>query len=340
MKNIGTFLTIAAVALAAASCRSETETIDDCPEISITVGIPDPMDAYSKAPLTTTDAFSHLGGAMTVDPASFDLRYIVEVWSNEDTPQLLHRETKCVDDNFVATTVSFKIRIQSLPCKLVFWSDFVEQGSSDDLHYNTANNLQNISYSDQITSIGDLASDDIDAYCAVVPIESVSNDQKRHITLRRPFGKLRLLATDQVEGGDIEGVKPIVATIDFKDVPVADTYNVLTGRTSVNEKTDFSKKFDFNIIRENALVNNASYDAYLLGFDYLFVTDQAPSYALDVTVYGDEAKTFPLATKNLSGIPISANKLTTVIGVFYSSHGSVNIIVNDEFDNKETASYN
>lgn len=88
------------------------------------------------------------------------------------------------------------------------------------------------------------------------------------------------------------------------------------------------------------MVNNASYDAYLLGFDYLFVTDQAPSYALDVTVYGDEAKTFPLATKNLSGIPISANKLTTVIGVFYSSHGSVNIIVNDEFDNKETASYN
>ena len=223
MKNIGTFLTIAAVALAAASCRSETETIDDCPEISITVGNPDPMDAYSKAPLTTTDAFSHLGGAMTVDPASFDLRYIVEVWSNEDTPQLLHRETKCVDDNFVATTVSFKIRIQSLPCKLVFWSDFVEQGSSNDLHYNTANNLQNISYSDQITSIGDLASDDMDAYCAVVPIESVSNDQKRHITLRRPFGKLRLLATDQVEGGDIEGVKPVVATIDFKDVTVADT---------------------------------------------------------------------------------------------------------------------
>lgn len=42
MKNIGTFLTIAAVALVAASCRSETETIDDCPEISITVGIPDP----------------------------------------------------------------------------------------------------------------------------------------------------------------------------------------------------------------------------------------------------------------------------------------------------------
>lgn len=332
MKNTVNFLTIIAAALMIVSCRSEME-MENSPEISITVAIPDPMATY--APFAPSDAFSHLGGAMTVDPSVFDLRYIVEVWSNEDSPKMLYRNVKCVDDNFTSTPVSFNIPVQSLPCRFVFWADFVEQGTTEDLHYNTEGNLQNISYADNITSVGDLAAEEMDAYCAVVAVDSISNDQKRHVTLKRPFGKLRLLATDKVEGGEIEGLKPVVATIDFKDVPLANTYNALTGKATTNTNRTIASKFDFDIIQENALVNNDSYEnVYLLGFDYLFVTDQKPSYTLDVTVYGNEDKTFDLATKNLSGIPIVVNKLTTVIGDFYSSHGNVKIIVDDKFDNQ------
>lgn len=338
MKNTSTFLTIIAVALTTVSCRSEMDRADreDSSEISVTVAIPDPMDNYSKTLPDPSDAFSHLGGALTVDPAKLDLRYIVEVWTNDESPKMLHRDIKYVDDNFTSTSVSFKIPVQSLPCRFVFWADFVKQGSSEDLHYKTEGNLQNISYADDITSIGDLAVDEMDAYSTVVPIESVSNDQKRHVILKRPFGKLRLLATDKVEGGEIEGLKPAVVTIDFKDASFANRYNALTGKTSIDKNKIFTSKFDFNILRENALVNNTSYeDVYLLGFDYLFVTDQVPSYTLDVTIYGDENKTFTLATKSLSGIPITVNKLTTVIGDFYSSHGNVKIIVDGEFDDQE-----
>lgn len=334
MKNLSTFLTIMAVALTTVSCRSEMETGNNS-EISITVAIPNPIDTYTKAPLAS-DAFSHLGGAMIVDPSAFDLRYIVEVWSNEETPKLQYRDTQCVDDNFTTTSVLFKIPAQSLPCHLVFWADFVKQGHSEDLHYITDDNLQNICYADDITSVGNLATDDMDAYYAVVPIESISNDQEHNVVLKRPFGKIRLLATDKVDGGEIEGLKPVIASIDFKDEPFANTYNALTGKATADRSKNFTNRFDFNIIQEDALVNDVAYeDVYLLGYDYFFVTDQNPSYALDVTVYGDKAKTFPLATKKLSGIPVVENKLTTVIGNFYSSHGNIKIIVDDKFDNQE-----
>lgn len=335
MKHINIFPAVLAVIFMTTACRSETG-VENNPEISVTVTIPDPMDNYTKAPLSSSDAFSHLGGAMTVDPSVFDLRYIVEVWTNDVTPKLLHRETKSVDNNFTSTSVSFKIPIQSLPCRFVFWADFVEQGSSEDLHYKTVNNLQNISYADNITSVGDLAAEEMDAYCAVVQIESISNDQKRNVVLKRPFGKLRLLATDKVDGGELEGQKPTIATIDFKDGVFANTYNVLTGKAAVNSQATLTGKSDFNIIRENALVNGIPYEeVYLLGVEYLFITDQVPSYSIDVTVYEDESKTSIFATKNLSSIPLVTNKLTTVIGDFYSSHGSVNIIVADEFEDHE-----
>lgn len=319
--------------LTVSSCESENPASRG-EEYNVTVGIPDPMDNYSKA--SASDAFSHLGGALNVDPAEFDLRYIVEVWSKDDSPELLYREIKTVDGDFAVTPVSFGLKLEQLPCYLVFWADFVREDMSEDLHYVTEGNLQNIRYSDDISSAGDLASDDMDAYCAVELVESVSLQSKRKIVLKRPFGKLRLLATDIVDSGELEPAEPKWATIDFKNIQFANTYNVLTDRAGMSGDTRSAGKFDFKVIKENALAGKNIYDnVYLLGFDYFFVADQIPSYSMDVTVYGDEDRSFALGTKNLSGIPVVSGKLTTVIGDFYSNSGTVNVIVDDAFDNDE-----
>lgn len=340
MKRMKSFLILVA-ALVMVSCQQENrEPVEgDMVEFSVTAGIPGAIGTYSANLQNATEAFSHLGGAMNVDPDKFDLRYIIEVWTKENTPRLAYRDIQTVDKDFLTTPVSFSMRIQSLSYYFVLWADFVEQGSTADLHYTTDNDLQQIRYADDIVDAGDLAADDLDAYCAVEVVDFVTEGMNKNITLHRPFGKLRLIATDKVDSDSFIDIHPAVATIDFKDVQFANTYNALTEKAGITGETRSAGKFDFTVIQEDALVSNSTYEgAYLLGFDYFFVMDQAPSYSMDVTVYGDADKTVKLNTISLSSIPVSTNKLTTVVGNFYSSEGTVTIIVDDNFDSPENLS--
>lgn len=335
-KNL--WMAAAALLVFAGSCQQQTDgpSAGETVELSVTAGIPGAIGSYSASRTAAREAFSHLGGAVNVDPAAFDLRYIMEVWTKEETPRLAYRAVETVDKDFLTTPVTFKMRLQSLSYYFVFWADFVEQGSAADLHYTTGVNLQNIRYVDDITSVGDLAADDLDAYCAVEVVDLAEDGWSKNVTLQRPFGKLRLIATDKLDSGDYLDVHPAVATIDFKNVQFADTYNVLTDKATVSGETRTSGKFDFRVIPEDAMVDDQVYaGSYLLGFDYFFVADQTPAYALDVTVYADAEKTVELSRKSLSGIPVSVNKLTTVIGNFYSSEGTVSVIVDNSFDKNE-----
>lgn len=337
MRNI-ILLSVLAAMLVTVSCQQESRNLSDggMVEFSVTAGIPGAIGTYSPTTFDASEAFSHLGGAMNVDPEKFDLRYIIEIWTKEETPRLAYRDVLSVDKDFLTTPVNFSMRIQSLPYYLVLWADFVEQGSTADLHYTTDNDLQQIRYSSDIVDAGDLASDDMDAYCAVETVDFVTEGMNKSITLHRPFGKLRLIATDRIDSDSFVDIRPAVATIDFKNVQFANTYNALTEKAGVTGETRSAGKFDFKVISEDALVDGSTYEgAYLLGFDYFFVMDQTPSYSMDVTVYGDDAKTSVLGTMNLSSIPVSVNQLTTVIGNFYSSEGTVSIIVDDKFDEEK-----
>lgn len=331
-------LSVLAAMLVTVSCQQESRNPSDggMVEFSVTAGIPGAIGTYSPTTFDSSEAFSHLGGAMNVDPEKFDLRYIIEIWTKEETPRLAYRDVQSVDKDFLNTPVNFSMRIQSLSYYLVLWADFVEQGSTADLHYTTDNDLQQIRYAADIVDAGDLAADDLDAYCAVETVDFVTEGMNKSITLHRPFGKLRLIATDKIDSDGFVNIKPTVATIDFKDVQFANTYNALTEKAGVTGETRSAGKFDFQVIREDAFVSDSTYEgAYLLGFDYFFVMDQTPSYSIDVTVYGDESKSVELNKISLSSIPVSTNQLTTVIGNFYSSEGTVSIIVDDRFDEEK-----
>ena len=51
---------------------------------------------------------------------------------------------------------------------------------------------------------------------------------------------------------------------------------------------------------------------------------------MDVTCYDQNNN--GIGTRNLSSIPLQKNKLTTVIGNFYTSESSLEIIVEDPFE--------
>lgn len=332
MKKISALI-LAITAVTAISCQRETidsGTLTGEVEFTVTAGIPGGISTYADP----VAAFSHNGGAVNVDPEKYDLRYILEVYTKDQTPVRVYRKTVIVPDNFTTTDVTITARLVAKTYDFVFWADFVEDGSAEDtdgLYYNT-DPLTQVSYKDNVT-LATLATESIDAYCHVEEVDLSKNQNISGIKLHRPFGKIRLLATDRISDGAEQSEYPAQAKVDFKGAEVPASFNVLTGLALDDKLT--VKDITSTSILEDASVADTEYPgSYLLGYYYIFAADGNTSYAMDVTTYDQNGT--QMGVRNLSQIPVQKNKLTTVIGNFYTNEGTLQIIVEDPFEEPET----
>lgn len=332
MKKISALI-LAITAVTAISCQRETidsGTLTGEVEFTVTAGIPGGISTYADP----VAAFSHNGGAVNVDPAEYDLRYILEVYTKDQTPVRVYRKTVIVPDNFTTTDVTITARLVAKTYNFVFWADFVPEGSGETtvgLHYDT-DPLTSVSYKEG-TALDDLASESIDAYCHVEEVDLSKNQNISGIKLHRPFGKIRLLATDKLTEGVDQDEYPAETKVDFKGVTVPASFNVLTGLALDDKLT--VKDITGTSILENASVAGTEYPgSYLLGYYYIFAADGNTSYAMDVTTYDQNGT--QMGIRNLSQIPVQKNKLTTVIGNFYTNEGTLQIIVEDPFEEPGT----
>lgn len=295
-------------------------------EFTVTAGIAGDITTYAPV-----EAFSHQGGAVNVDPSEYDLRYILEVYTKDAEPVRVYRKAVIVPDNFTTTDVTISTRLVAKKYDFVFWADFVKEGSTDDLYYNT-DPLTTISYTDGV-GIETLAMDEVDAYCHVEEVDLSRNQNIQGITLLRPFGKIRLIATDKLTDGVDQAEYPAEANVDFGNVEVPASFNALTGLAL--DKNISLGAHTGKTVNEDALVAGKDYpDAWMLGYYYIFASDGNTSYAMDVTCYDQNGN--EIGVRNLSQIPVQKNKLTTVIGNFYTSEGTMEIIVEDPFEEPET----
>lgn len=336
MKKISAAI-LAITAVTAISCQREipdSGTVTGEVEFTVTAGIPGGISTYADP----VAAFSHNGGAVNVDPTKYDLRYILEVYTKDQPPVRVYRKTVIVPEDFTTTDVTITARLVAKKYDFVFWADFVENGSAentDGLYYNT-DPLTQVSYKDNVT-LATLATEAIDAYCHVEEVDLSTNQNISGIKLHRPFGKIRLLATDKLTEGVDQDEYPAKTKVDFKGVTVPASFNVLTGLALDDKLT--VKDITGTSILEDASVAGTKYPgSYLLGYYYIFAADQSTSYSMDVTCYDQDNN--GIGTRNLSSIPLQKNKLTTVIGNFYTSEGSLEIIVEDPFENPENISTN
>ena len=333
MKKISAVI-LAITAVTMISCQRETidsGALTGEVEFTVTAGIPGGISTYADP----VAAFSHNGGAVNVDPTEYDLRYILEVYTKDQTPVRVYRKTVIVPDNFTTTDVTITARLVAKTYDFVFWADFVENGSAentDGLYYNT-DPLTQVSYKDNVT-LATLATEAIDAYCHVEEVDLSKNQNISGIKLHRPFGKIRLLATDRISDGAVQSEYPAQAKVDFKNATVLPaSFNVLTGRTLDGETLQISD-LTAATVKENATVNGTDYpDSYLLGNYYIFATDANTGYAMDVTCY--DQNNAKIGVRSLSQIPVQENKLTTVIGNFYSNSSTLEVIVEDPFEQPE-----
>ena len=319
--------------LFAASCQmdeSGSGTLTGEVDFTITAGIPGGISTYAPA-----GRGSHNGGAMLLDPDNYDLRYIMQAY--DETGKLAYNATQYVSDDFTTQQVVFEARLIAKKYNFVFWADFVPEGQTADYYYKTTDaegniDLRKITYAQ--APAPDFTDDAMDAYTKVVEVNlSAQNQNITDIKLQRPFGKLRLIATDQLSGDLQEDELPAATEIKYADrTTVPDEFNALTGIASGNTRAISTVTSVPE--QEDAVVNGTTYpEAYFLIANYIFAADANTGYAMDVTVKDQAGKT--TGVRSLSQIPIVKNKLTTVIGNFYSNSSTLEVIVEDPFEQPE-----
>ena len=317
--------------LFASSCQMDEPdagTLTGEVDFSITAGIPSGITTYADP----VPAFSHLGGINNVS-GDYVLRFILEVY---DGDAVAYEETQYLE-NFSKPQVTFNPRLLAKEYDFVFWADFVAKGDSEenrgDLYYNTSNGLTTISLKDNVTATV-LTTDLVDAYYANENVNLTQSSQSLQVTLQRPFGKIRLLATDKGIANKVPET-PVSVKLDFGSAKFPSSFNALTGDVTgefvVNAVTTSSVKEDAQSVDGTTKHEGA----YLLGYIYAFASTPQAAYPIDVTVYSDADATSQIGYRELTNIPVSANKLTTVVGNFYTNEGNIDVIVEDDFGSDE-----
>lgn len=314
--------------LFASSCQMQepdSGTITGEVDFSITAGIPSGITTYAD-PIPT---FSHLGGASNLSKNDYILRYTLQVFDNDG--KLAYEGVQYADD---FGGVTFEARLLAKKYDFVFWADFVSKNNKEsDLYYNTED-LRKISYTSAVTD-DVLPSDALDAYYKKEVVNLTQAGQNiSNVILKRPFGKIRFVAIDDLseqQKGEVDGA---TVTVEYQDGTVLpNVFNAQTGKSSVSDDEALPRVSGYTTspIAEKASVSGKEYEnAYLLGFDYIFCNDEIPSYTMDVTVGGMLSVTD--VTRSLSSIPVYENKLTTVVGNFYTNEGKIDVIIDDNFD--------
>ncbi len=316
--------------LFASSCQMDepdADTLTGEVDFTITAGIPGGISTYAPA-----GTGSHNGGAVLLDSEAYDLRYIMQAY--DEFGKLAYSATQYVSDNFTTQSVVFKARLIAKKYNFVFWADFVENGKTEDYYYKTVDDKGNIDLRNITYEIDPVFTDDaMDAYTKVVEVDlSAQNQNISEIKLQRPFGKLRLIATDQLSGDLQNDELPASTEIKYADeTTVPNAFDALEGLASGSMEISTVSSTS---MQEDAVVNGTTYEgAYFLIANYIFASDANTGYAMDVTVKDKAGK--PTGTRSLSQIPIVKNKLTTVIGNFYSNSSTLEVIVEDPFEQPE-----
>jgi len=299
------------------------------------------------------------GGAANIDPASYDLRYIFEVWTKETTPRLAYRGYKIVPDNFASTTVTFSARLLALQYDFVFWADFVNEGQTKDLYYATSATTganEDVVESDvynvgagltaiEMIGVYGISNDARDAYYAKKKVDLRSTNQIDNVTLTRPFGKYRIIATDVPDGFLSASAKSAKITYTAAlgssgAVSLPGKFNALSGKVDSSPATRVNVPSGFLTAigtTETVVAGDVTYDkALVLGFDYVFA-DVAQTVAFEVNVYSETTNVYSettqiIATREISNISIVRNKLTTIIGNFFTNNFTYTVSVDDVFD--------
>lgn len=336
MKKI--LFTLAFIAATLTSCLTDKPALNyegkGAVDVTIDINVPELSTRANE-----TDMNSGLGAIDNFSEdewTKYDLRYIFEVY--DVTPGYENLNTP-VKERLVQTFDQYqptKFELRLIPnrnYKFVVWADFVAQGSDEDLNYNTTD-LKNI------TRTGDVSPMDecMDAYFIQENIE-LNSTLKKDLVLTRPFGKIRVIATDANEVNI--GSTPAKVDVTFYNHPTFVSLNALSGET---ESTIETVTYSYDIAKEAPYTGG--YDEYAanqtLFADYIFAQPQtmgAQEVNFTMVVTGVDNRVIREHDFNTQ-IPLQRNHLTTIIGNLLTTATEFNVSIDDDFDGETVIGIN
>ena len=304
------FLVLAALVLGLAACQTEPEGLD-----VIVGGEVDTVVSVSLPEATRANSANgfDLGSLNSTD---YSLRYILEVYLGENCQRHV-----LVSDN---TSVAFPVRLApGRDYQLVVWADIVEGDSQTDRYYNTDPENGGLKAVSIVESTWNAMDETRDAFTATqtVSAQDIASGAIT-MTLKRPFAKLRVVATDYDDVVKL-GLKPATATVVYSQ-SMPRTYNALTGIA------DGADDKSHNITYPATPVYVDATGEYTLFADYFFADDEHNIAKFSLDVYADANKENLIKTNNFTTeIFVEANKLTTIKGDVLTTGANINIDIED-----------
>lgn len=155
-----------------------------------------------------------------------------------------------------------------------------------------------------------------DFYVATKTARFTADNLQHALTLKRPYAKLRIVATDWNKSA-IQGV-----TVDYAANTLFSQFNVLTNQFSIDSTTKTISASQYN--------TSDAATAKTIVADYFPVNTVSPTTYLStfkVTVTFNDNTSF---SRTFSDIPLQRNALTTLSGAFFSSPSSMKYDVTND----------
>lgn len=260
---------------------------------------------------------------------NYDVRFqmaVYEAGAAEDA-EPIYTATNYVD--FASTTNFNDLRfVPGREYQFVLFADFVPQGSQDDFRYNTAD-LRNITSFEPLNALDET----YDAYFfnETLKVEA-GKVNELEATLKRPFGKVRVLTTDKtwVE----KYALPAKGEATFYNHAIYKSFNALTGEVAT-EATNAEETIEFDI--DDAYYGATKYEgkeALTLFATYIFAKDAQEALNFRLDTFEEDGSLIKSLDFNTE-IPYQRNHLTTLVGNLLTNEADVFVRIDDNFDAEE-----
>ena len=316
------FLALAALVLGLAACQTEPEGLD-----VIVGGEVDTIVSVSLPEATRAGVDSAVGFDLaTLENSDYSLRYILEIYLGE----------KCQRHVLVsdATSVAFPVRLApGRDYTFVAWADIVEERANGevktelelkaDRYYNTTSDrgLRNISIIEDKWNAMD---ETRDAFTAK-EIKTGFSAQAVDLHLKRPFAKLRVVATDREDVANL-GLPPHTTVVKYSQAMPA-AFDASTGQPIADvaiENKSHTVTYPTPYTDEEG--------EYTLFADYFFVPSTGTA-KFEFEVFADANMDNSIKYTNFNtDIHVAANKLTTIKGDVLTTGANIKIDVNGGMD--------
>ena len=369
------FLALAALVLGLASCQNDFEAgnivaggeVDfqlsvGADELATRAGTDgnDTLNGWNSA-YGAIDYLKAEADALRVDWTDVDLRYTLEVYDvtvNPDGTKVVtnlvpvkDRQVKVVD---AYEPVVFDLRlVPNRNYRFVVFADFVEQSATANptvadqanigLRHTIGNTLQEITVKENDDDNKWLNDEVADAYFAFEDI-NITNSNTQNMVLRRPYGKLRVIATDlaelnlNVEPNEVKvtytAANPnkfnaVTGEIEVDNTPVEYVihYNSKASKASLADYT-YTEGYDAKTV-QNA--NNDTRHSHITLFtDYILAEAEQNPINFTMEVFDRDGGIIKETMFN-TAIPVQRNYLTTVIGNVLTTATEIDVRIDDNF---------